>query len=119
MRIWELATGRCARTIFAHDDKKFVSCLSWGRQHTAVSAPNGIANKNNNDQSTARLLNVVATASWDKVHFTPTTISYRNLTSLSYRQSRFGYHENFNIESQNTAIRYHHSISQGTTCTHN
>jgi len=68
MRVWELATGRCARTIYAHDDKKFVSCLSWGRQPSAasaVSAPNGTANKGDEAPS-IRPMNVVATASWDK-----------------------------------------------------
>lgn len=75
MRIWELGTGRCSRTIFAHDDKKFVSCLSWGRQPIA-SLANGTASADKGGKGGAgkdaeivvpRPVNVLATGSWDKV----------------------------------------------------
>jgi platelet-activating factor acetylhydrolase IB subunit alpha len=57
VRIWELKTGRCVKTIEAHD--QFVSCITWGRQQI------GDANSENGPQT----INVIATGSSDKVKF--------------------------------------------------
>ena len=36
IRVWELATGRCVKTVQAHGH--FVTCLAWGRQAPAQSS---------------------------------------------------------------------------------
>ena len=36
IRVWELATGRCVKTVQAHSH--FVTCLAWGRQLASSGA---------------------------------------------------------------------------------
>jgi platelet-activating factor acetylhydrolase IB subunit alpha len=61
MKVWELNTGRCTKTIDAHDH--FVTCLAWGRATTKVGAStNGIGDKTQQE----RKINVIATGSVDK-----------------------------------------------------
>jgi platelet-activating factor acetylhydrolase IB subunit alpha len=61
MKVWELNTGRCTKTIDAHDH--FVTCLAWGRATTKVGAStNGIGDKAQQE----RKINVIATGSVDK-----------------------------------------------------
>lgn len=65
LKIWELTTGRCTKTVDAHDH--FVTCLSWGRTtaKSGGSNPNGTSGA---DKSGAeeRRVNVIATGSVDK-----------------------------------------------------
>jgi WD40 repeat protein len=65
VRIWELKTGRCVKTIEAHE--QFVSCITWGRQQI------GDANTENGPQT----INVIATGSSDKVRPLCSTCSPR------------------------------------------
>jgi platelet-activating factor acetylhydrolase IB subunit alpha len=55
VKIWELKTGRCAKTIEAHD--QFVSCITWGRQQIG----------DENSEQGPQTINVIATGSSDKV----------------------------------------------------
>lgn len=63
MKIWELKTGRCTKTIDAHDH--FVTCVAWGRT-TVKSAPaaNGATDKSGPEE---RRVNVMATGSVDNL----------------------------------------------------
>jgi hypothetical protein len=77
VRIWELATGRCSKTIEAH--AHFVTCMSWGRTTIAGPAQNGATSTIGQDgqaqvqmqmqatQPERRLVNVLATGSVDQV----------------------------------------------------
>lgn len=66
IRVWELATGRCVKTVQAHSH--FVTCLAWGRQSTSVSMENGAATNGSSDKApeTEKIINVVATGSVDQ-----------------------------------------------------
>lgn len=66
IRIWELKTGRCAKKIeSAHDS--FIESLSWGRQIvSSTTTTAATADKGAKDDG-PRPVNVVATASSDKV----------------------------------------------------
>ena len=57
VRIWELKTGRCVKKIEAHD--QFVASVVWGRQ--VVAGPD------RQEEAVERPINVLATASSDKV----------------------------------------------------
>jgi platelet-activating factor acetylhydrolase IB subunit alpha len=61
VRVWELQTGRCLKTIDAHGH--FVTTLSWGRQPASGKA--GDASANGTDES-KKLVNVVASGSVDQ-----------------------------------------------------
>lgn len=66
IRIWDLKTGRCTKTIEAHDH--FVTCMAWGR--SVSKGPPGISNGTNGKSSEAeisRTVNVLATGSVDQV----------------------------------------------------
>ena len=78
VRIWELATGRCSKTIEAH--AHFVTCMSWGRTTIAGPVQNGATGTIGQDgqahphlqqlqaaQPERRLVNVLATGSVDQV----------------------------------------------------
>lgn len=53
-KIWDLKTGRCARTVVAHD--AFISSIVWGPQPPSVG-----------EGTTVNTINVIASASSDKV----------------------------------------------------
>jgi platelet-activating factor acetylhydrolase IB subunit alpha len=63
MKIWELNTGRCAKTVDAHE--RFVTCVAWGRA-TARVGPNvnGAGEKGLPEE---RRVNVLATGSVDQL----------------------------------------------------
>lgn len=68
IRTWDLATGRCLKTVEAHDH--FVTTMAWGRARVGGStATNGAVNGANgttsNGGETAQFVNVVATGSVD------------------------------------------------------
>ena len=65
IRVWELTTGRCIKTVQAHGH--FVTCLAWGR----TSGPDEVAKPNGTttDDKAAeehKFVNVVASGSVDK-----------------------------------------------------
>lgn len=64
IRIWDLATGRCLKTVDAHGH--FVTCMTWGR--TAMGGSNGEGKVVNGDAGTSgvRRVNVLATGSVDQ-----------------------------------------------------
>lgn len=71
LRVWDLKTGRCAKTIEAHSH--FVTCLAWGR--TVVQSNSGQASSQNGSTvagqqangNTTKRVNVIATGSVDQV----------------------------------------------------
>lgn len=63
VRVWDLALGRLAKTIDAHDH--FVSCLQWGRT-TAGATTSGTANGTSTGKEVKRRVNVLATGSVDQ-----------------------------------------------------
>jgi platelet-activating factor acetylhydrolase IB subunit alpha len=77
VRIWDLKTGRCVKKIEAHD--QFVASLVWGRQ--IVSGADG------QEEAVERPINVLATASSDKVR-APSSRSLSNhlLIAVDYRR---------------------------------
>lgn len=67
IRVWELSTGRCIKTVEAHNH--FVSTLVWGRQSASSGASGDVrANGAAGDSSTEpeKLVNVVASGSVDQ-----------------------------------------------------
>lgn len=62
VRVWELSTGRCMKTVDAHNH--FVTTLAWGRQSTSGAPVNGT----NGDVTVEaeKLVNVIATGSVDQ-----------------------------------------------------
>lgn len=69
--MWELATGRCVKTVQAHGH--FVTCLSWGRQTPAktTDASQGASQVNGASNETKaaemeKFVNVVASGSVDQ-----------------------------------------------------
>jgi platelet-activating factor acetylhydrolase IB subunit alpha len=62
IRVWDLATGRCTKTVDAH--AHFVTCLAWGRQ-LAGGGGEGADGSANGAQE-AKLVNVVASGSVDQ-----------------------------------------------------
>ena len=69
IRIWELATGRCMRTIDAN--LKFVTTMQWGRKRIGGAQPEGDASKTNGvngdkaSDEPEKLVNVLATGCTD------------------------------------------------------
>lgn len=70
IRIWDLATGRCTKTIDAHPH--FITCIAWGRASKAEgpSSDGATVNGSNGTNGTQavteqRVVNVVATCSVD------------------------------------------------------
>ena len=65
IRVWELATGRCVKTVQAHGH--FVTCLAWGRQAPSQSGDaaktNGVGDGH---QEVEKFVNVVASGSVDQ-----------------------------------------------------
>lgn len=67
IRTWDLATGRCLKTLEAHSH--FVTTMAWGRAPApGASQPNGAATNGTNGAhaESAQLVNVVATGSVDQ-----------------------------------------------------
>lgn len=68
IRVWELSTGRCIKTVDAHNH--FVTTLAWGRQPVsgASAGPevNGTPVEGNASANPEKLVNVVATGSVDQ-----------------------------------------------------
>lgn len=66
IRVWELTTGRCVKTVQAH--AHFVTCLAWGRQAPAqggdAAKPNGAAG--DTKAEVEKFVNVVASGSVDQ-----------------------------------------------------
>ena len=65
IRVWELTTGRCVKTVQAHSH--FVTCLAWGRQTTAKSSGDGSQTNGASDKvDPEKIVNVVASGSVDQ-----------------------------------------------------
>jgi platelet-activating factor acetylhydrolase IB subunit alpha len=65
IRVWELKTGRCMKTIDAHGH--FVTTLAWGRQSASGGATTEETKVNGAGAAeTEKLINVVATGSVDQ-----------------------------------------------------
>lgn len=65
IRVWELATGRCVKTVQAHSH--FVTCLAWGRQLASSGGGAKVgANGAPNGGEAEKVVNVVATGSVDQ-----------------------------------------------------
>lgn len=64
IRVWELATGRCVKTVQAHSH--FVACMAWGRQATSGSTENGATTNGSAALEPEKIINVVATGSVDQ-----------------------------------------------------
>jgi platelet-activating factor acetylhydrolase IB subunit alpha len=61
IRVWDLQTGRCTKTVEAHSH--FVTCMAWGRASTGSVATNGTKSPEND--SGEKKVNVLATGSVD------------------------------------------------------
>ena len=65
IRVWELNTGRCVKTVQAHGH--FVTCLAWGRQAPAQSSDGSAAPNGSGDaKEVEKFVNVVASGSVDQ-----------------------------------------------------
>ena len=65
IRVWELATGRCVKTVQAHGH--FVTCLAWGRQSTSKgSEGDAKTNGASKGADVDKIVNVVASGSVDQ-----------------------------------------------------
>lgn len=69
LRTWDLLTGRCIKTLEAHDH--FVTCLAWGKAPgpgAGAAASNGSNGVNGNGTAPAvvQAVNVIATGSVDQ-----------------------------------------------------
>jgi platelet-activating factor acetylhydrolase IB subunit alpha len=66
IRVWELSTGRCVKTVEAHSH--FVATLAWGRQPAGGASEkkgvNGVEGVDSGEPE--KLVNVVATGSVDQ-----------------------------------------------------
>lgn len=63
IRVWELTTGRCMKTVQAHGH--FVTCLSWGPQSNSQGADGAKANGDAKVEPD-KFVNVVASGSVDQ-----------------------------------------------------
>lgn len=61
IRVWELSTGRCMKTVEAHSH--FVATLAWGRQKVSTAKSNGADAKTGELE---KLVNVIASAGVDQ-----------------------------------------------------
>jgi len=82
IRVWDLATGRCLKTVDAHGH--FVTCMAWGRA-TMGGADSADKDKPGAAKDEPRRINVLATGSVDQ------TVKVSNDTEFS--DSRSGHHE--------------------------
>lgn len=66
IRVWDLKTGRCIKTVEAHGH--FVTSLAWGRTKASSSTPLGqaIANGTGEKADEDRPVNVCASGSTDQ-----------------------------------------------------
>lgn len=64
IRVWELATGRCVKTVQAHGH--FVTCLAWGRQAPSQSGDAKTNGAGEGSQEVEKFVNVVASGSVDQ-----------------------------------------------------
>ena len=64
IRVWELATGRCVKTVEAHGH--FVATLAWGRQTSSGSKNANAAEGEKTIDEPEKLVNVVASGSVDQ-----------------------------------------------------
>jgi len=72
IRIWELSSGRCIKTVEAHGH--FVTCMAWGRatiggdttDHDDVAGAKSLDGKMNGEAKVPRRINVIATGSVDQ-----------------------------------------------------
>jgi len=64
IRIWELSTGRCIRTVEAHTH--FVSTLVWGRQTVSTTGSDTKPNGSDSSAEPEKLVNVLASGSVDQ-----------------------------------------------------
>ena len=66
IRVWELSTGRCMKTVEAHTH--FVATLSWGRQRVSIGTgkANG-ADGGDSKLGEEKLVNVIASAGVDQI----------------------------------------------------
>lgn len=63
IRVWEISTGRCVKTVEAHGH--FVNCMAWGPQAPADAAKtNGASGSGKTEPE--KFVNVVATGSVDQ-----------------------------------------------------
>lgn len=66
IRVWELRTGRCVKTVEAHGH--FVTSLAWGRTKASAGSndakPNGDSKSKANEEE--RVVNVCASGSTDQ-----------------------------------------------------
>ena len=67
IRIWEVSTGRCMKTVEAHTH--FVATIAWGRQKVSVSLgkTNGVEGAESRSGEPEKLVNVVASAGVDQM----------------------------------------------------
>lgn len=61
IRVWELSTGRCVKTVEAHGH--FVATLAWGRQASSGGKDANAAEGDNTTDEPEKLINVVASGS--------------------------------------------------------
>ena len=64
IRTWDLATGRCLKTLEAHSH--FVTCMAWGKAPASKPIENGTSNGSNGVVVAAQAINVLATGSVDQ-----------------------------------------------------
>lgn len=67
IRVWELTTGRCVKTVDAHGH--FVTTLAWGRQVTSGgndAQANGVNGLDTKTAEPEKVANVVASGSVDQ-----------------------------------------------------
>lgn len=64
IRVWELASGRCIKTVEAHGH--FVQSMAWGRATTGGTVPNGAGPSSDGKGEEEKRVNVVATGSVDQ-----------------------------------------------------
>ena len=67
MRVWELATGRCLKTVEAHGH--FITTMAWGRATVGGASTGAGAGKTNGAEAAEepKRVNVVATGSVDQL----------------------------------------------------
>ena len=64
IRVWELTTGRCVKTVQAHSH--FVTCLAWGRQAPAAASDGSAKPNGDGKPEVEKFVNVVASGSVDQ-----------------------------------------------------
>ena len=64
IRVWELVTGRCVKTVEAHGH--FVATLAWGRQSSSGGKDTNVVEGEKATDEPEKLVNVVASGSVDQ-----------------------------------------------------